>query len=281
MLFITKEEKLTEEMLRYETETGKKAIWRNAITEGFKKWQRGEEIYGIDKKGIGILVSDETKEKWQNFADEKSFSTISKFIRKAVNSYIENSPKSDFLKDISRISHDLKEPLTTIQGFSQLIIDYESNNLNPNILTKIKEILNQSKFLENTINQLVYEIEPEKFEYDILIIEDNPPAITILDDFFESKNLTCKGVLTGNQGLDELKNYKPKIILLDIILPDISGYEICKKIKFNDDLKDIPVFYVTAVPESEVKKKLIETGADGYFLKPFKFNQLESLLSLI
>ena len=65
--------------------------------------------------------------------------------------------------------------------------------------------------------------------------------------------------------------------MLDILLPDIDGYEICKIIKSDKKLKDIPVFYTTAVPPSEVTKKLKETGADGIIPKPFNLNEIENL----
>ena len=73
----------------------------------------------------------------------------------------------------------------------------------------------------------------------------------------------------------------PKLILLDIFLPDITGYEVCKQIRANDKLKKIPLFYITAVPEGEVSEKVKETGANGYFLKPFdilSFKQLYQYL---
>jgi len=281
VILIIEKVKLTEEMKKYEEETGKKAIWHGSVTKRFRKWQRGDEIYGKDKKGIGILVSDETKFNWQKFADNNDFPTISKLIRKAVNFYIDFQSSKRTLRDISKISHDLKEPLTSIQGFSQLIIEYNSEDLKSDILLKIKEIYSQSVFLENKINEILNDIKPETSQYDILIIEDDPPTITVLIDFFESKGLTCMGVATGNKGLDELNRTIPKIILLDIILPDINGFEICKKIKSDENFKDIPVFYITAIPEADVKENLDETGAEGFFLKPFKFQQFKVLFDYL
>ena len=71
------------------------------------------------------------------------------------------------------------------------------------------------------------------------------------------------------------------MILLDIVLPDISGYDICKKIKSNQDLKNIPVYYITALSASEVREQTKNTAADGYILKPFKFDKIEQLFSII
>ncbi len=281
MIIITDNAKLTEEMKKYEEETGKKAIWRDSVTERFKKWKRGEEIYGKDKKGIGILVSDKTKFNWEKFADNNNFPTISKLIRKAVNFYIDFQSKEAIFRDISKISHDLKEPLTSIQGFSQLIIENNSDDLKSDVLLKIKEIYSQSLFLENKIDEILNDIKPETSQYDILIIEDDPPTIKVLTEFFESKGLSCKGFATGNKGLDELNRTIPKIILLDIILPDINGFEICRKIKTDKRLNNIPVFYITAIPEAKVRKDLKETGAEGFFLKPFKFHKFEVLFNYL
>jgi len=69
--------------------------------------------------------------------------------------------------------------------------------------------------------------------------------------------------------LEELNFNTPKLILLDIILPDVSGFTICKKLKANEKFRDIPVIYLTAVPRNQVNEKMEETKADGYILKPF------------
>jgi len=65
--FISENLKKTKEMEQYENETGKFAIWRGRITEGFRKWQKGEKIYEKNKERIMILVSEEIKSNWQNF----------------------------------------------------------------------------------------------------------------------------------------------------------------------------------------------------------------------
>ncbi|MHA1491499.1 MAG: response regulator, partial [Promethearchaeota archaeon] len=68
---------------------------------------------------------------------------------------------------------------------------------------------------------------------------------------------------------------------LDIILPDLSGYEICKTIKSNNEYKKIPVYYLTAIAGSEVKKNLKDTGADGYILKPFNFSDFKIIFNIL
>ena len=142
----------------YQEETDKYAIWRGSITEGFKKWLKGEKIYDRDKERISLYVSDDTKQHWQNFKESHEYSTISALIRESVDYYIEQ--KSDIFgeglrrmddKTISNISHALKEPLTTIKGFSQLLLENYQKELNEEVLLTIKNIFDQSLLLENKI----------------------------------------------------------------------------------------------------------------------------------
>ncbi|MFX1280731.1 MAG: response regulator [Promethearchaeota archaeon] len=249
---------------------------------GFEQETKKEEkSSNQDKQRIGLLVSEETKTRWQDFANTHNVTTISKLIRMAVDFYIDYILKTPSERDFAQLSHNLRESLTSIKGFSQLIIEKFSNKLDPDILLRIKEIYSQSLLLENNINEIQNYKEFENIKYDILIIEDDAPTIMVLTDFFELKGYVCKGVLSGIKGLEVLNRSTPKLILLDVFLNDISGYEICYKIKSNENLKEIPVFYITAIPESEVVEKVKKTGADGFFLKPFNFSQFEILLDYL
>jgi len=240
-----------------------------------------DEKKSDESKRIGILVSEDTKNKWEKFVDENEFTTISMLIRKAVNFYIDSESKISLINDIPKFTHGLKEPLTSIKGFSQLILENESDKLTPNILLRIKEIYAQSVFLENKINFIINEFKPESQTYDILIIEDDSSTIMVLNDFFDLKGFSTIGVTSVNKGLEELKRITPKLILLDIILPDISGYEVCKKIKSLEKFKKLPIFYITAIPESEVSEKLKETGAEGFLRKPFNFPDFKILFDYL
>jgi twitching motility two-component system response regulator PilG len=273
----TEVKKLMEE---YREETDKYAIWRGSITEGFKKWLKGEKIYDRDKERISLYVSEDTKDQWQNFKEKQEYSTISALIRESVDYYIEH--KSDLFseklqkmdkKTISNISHALKEPLTSIKGFSQLLLENYATELNEEVLETIKNIFDQSLLLENKIINILDNITSEEPhpQYDILLIEDDLATIRLLTSYFESKGYKCKGVASGTKGVEEVRNTIPKLILLDIILPDISGYELCKMIKEHEKYKEIPVYLLTAIPGSEVEKRMGEIKADGYILKPFDF----------
>jgi len=284
------EEKIekTEEMEIYEKETGKYAVWRGAVTEAFKKWQKGEKIYDRDKERISLYVSEETKNQWQDFIKEKQYSTISKLIRESVKYFIEKNLKKNGnallelnSEVLSGISHALKEPLTTIKGFSQLLLEAYKDELNDEVLITIQNIFDQSILLENKIINILDDIKVEQESVDILLIEDDLATIRLLKSFFGSRGYSCKGVISGTKGIEELKIITPKIILLDVILPDVSGYDLCKMIKSDKILKDIPLYLLTAIPGSEVKKNFAETGADGYILKPFNLSDFDALFETL
>ncbi|MFX1448526.1 MAG: response regulator [Promethearchaeota archaeon] len=285
------DEKIKHYMRIYQEETDKYAIWRGAVTEGFKKWLKGEKVYTRAKERISLYVADEVKTDWQNFinVNKHTFPTFSELIRQSVNSFIEDSSKvSNELSKlnqatISNISHALKEPLTSIKGYSQLLLESEEyrGKLSNHVEETIKNIFDQSNLLENIIKNFLDNIKPDSTPYDILLIEDDLPTIRLITNYFDNKDYVCKGVVSGTKGLEELKRTIPKVILLDIILPDISGYDICHTIKTDNAFKKIPVFFLTAISESEVKKNYQKSGADGYILKPFNFSDFDVIFEIL
>ena len=285
------DEKIKRYMKKYKEENDKYAIWRGAITEGFKKWLKGEKIYTRDKERISLYVDDEIKGNWQKFINKnkESFPTFSELIRQSVKSFMEDSSRvSNELSKLnpstlSNISHALKEPLTSIKGYSQLLLESEEykGKLSEHVEETIKNIFDQSNLLENIIKNFLDNIQPESTPYDILLIEDDLATIRLITSYFESKHYICKGVISGTKGLEELRRVVPKVILLDIILPDLSGYDICQTIKTDNAYKKIPIYFLTAISASEIKKRLNETLADGYILKPFNFSDFKVIFEIL
>ncbi|QPC46476.1 ATP-binding protein [Mangrovibacillus cuniculi] len=112
----------------------------------------------------------------------------------------------------------------------------------------------------------------------ILYIEDTLGNIDIMESCFESKNLGELSVaLTGKMGIHFAKLNIPDLILLDLGLPDIDGYDVLQFLKSHEDTKDIPIIVITAIGESE-KEKSIHAGADDFLTKPFLFEDLEQKL---
>ncbi len=113
------------------------------------------------------------------------------------------------------------------------------------------------------------------YRYDILIVEDSSMICNLLMEVFEKKGFTCLAVESSLDALKELEKNTPKLILLDVHLPDANGYEFCQKIRNTLEIRDIPVFYLTGSPKSEVLEKVQATSANGFISKPFALSDLD------
>jgi CheY-like chemotaxis protein len=272
-------------MEKYESETGKYAVWRDKITEGFKKYLMGEKIYDRNKERVSLYVSEDKKNQWQEFLKEHNINTISRLIRLSVKTYIENF-NNHAIKEggLSTLSHSLKSPLTVIKGYSQFILENNREDISDDVAETLQNIFDKSIILENKINNMLDNID-SKSDYDILLIEDDLATIRLVKSYFKSKGYICKGVVSGSKGLEELRENEPKIILLDIILPDLTGYNICKKIKKDKDLKEVPLYFLTAISKKQVDKELRdvdpELHPDGYIPKPFDFSDFSILFQYL
>jgi len=113
----------------------------------------------------------------------------------------------------------------------------------------------------------------------ILIIEDEPGILVSLKDEFESQGYIVHIAEDGEKGLEIAKGEKPDLIILDIMLPVLDGYEVCKKLRMEGDTT--PIIMLT-VKDEEVDKVLgLELGADDYVTKPFSFRELTARVKAI
>lgn len=103
----------------------------------------------------------------------------------------------------------------------------------------------------------------------ILIVEDQEDNRRILRDLLTSKGYKILEAMTGLEGVEMAEKFSPDLILMDIQLPGLDGYEATRRIKKNSDLKDIPVIAVTSYALSGDEIKAREAGCDGYVSKPF------------
>ncbi|MCP4491749.1 MAG: response regulator [Gammaproteobacteria bacterium] len=98
----------------------------------------------------------------------------------------------------------------------------------------------------------------------ILIVDDQPANLKVLLFFLQEKNFELRILQSGMRALDMLRDLTPDIILLDILMPGMDGFEICKKIKANKRLADIPVIFMTALDTLEDKVAGFEAGGVDY-----------------
>ncbi len=109
----------------------------------------------------------------------------------------------------------------------------------------------------------------------ILIVDDNPTNVELLKAQLKPYPYQTDSAYDGDEALKKIENNPPDLILLDLMMPRVSGYEVCQSIKKNKKTQFIPVIVVTALNELSDKIKAIEIGADDFLMKPF--NKLELL----
>ena len=106
-------------------------------------------------------------------------------------------------------------------------------------------------------------------EKKVLVVEDETDIAELIRYNLEMAQFNVSIATTGDEGLKAIQETKPDMVLLDLMLPQISGLEICSQVKNNDQLKEIPIIMVSAKGEEEDIVKGLELGADDYVTKPF------------
>lgn len=110
----------------------------------------------------------------------------------------------------------------------------------------------------------------------LFIVEDEMPIVTLLKYNLEKEGHKVNYALNGEDAIRSIKDQNPDLILLDWMLPDISGIEVCRNLKRINLLKNIPIIMLTAKGEEEDKLKGFKTGADDYVTKPFSQKELNA-----
>lgn len=106
----------------------------------------------------------------------------------------------------------------------------------------------------------------------ILIVEDEPSLVFTLKDTLEAENYDVTVVEDGAEAVETVQQFEPDLMILDLMLPNVSGYEICKEIR---DLKyTFPIIMLTAKDQETDKVKGLNLGADDYITKPFGVKEL-------
>ena len=101
----------------------------------------------------------------------------------------------------------------------------------------------------------------------ILIIDDNPAVCNMLELLLKDNHYSTVTAQDGLDGLYKARQEKPDLILLDIILPGMDGFKVCRLIKFDPQLKNIPVLILTSRMTEEDRETGFQCGADGYLMK--------------
>ena len=105
-------------------------------------------------------------------------------------------------------------------------------------------------------------------KFKVLIVDDEAKNIKLLKGMLYSKNYELYEALSGGEAIDLVHEIGPDLILLDIMMPGISGFEVCRQLKKDENTKMIPIVMVTALRENEYLLKAMESGADDFLSKP-------------
>lgn len=110
----------------------------------------------------------------------------------------------------------------------------------------------------------------------ILIADDEEDVVTTLQFTLEKEGYQCLTAYDGKEALDKAKTENPDLIVLDIMMPKMNGYEVSRLLKFDARFKHIPIVMLTARTQAKDKEIGRDTGADVYITKPFEMDDLVS-----
>ncbi len=104
----------------------------------------------------------------------------------------------------------------------------------------------------------------------VLVVEDDRSIQMVLELVF-TRMAKCEVVVAseGPEGLAKIKEHKPDVVLLDLMLPGMDGFEICEKAKADESTRHIPIVFLTAQPQPSAVARAMSLGAAGYLVKPF------------
>ncbi len=113
----------------------------------------------------------------------------------------------------------------------------------------------------------------------ILAVDDSPTVLEMITQILESGGYSVLTAVDGAEALDTARAERPDLILLDVMLPKLDGYRVCRLLKFDQNYRDIPIIMLTAKAEDQAMATGIRTGADQYLTKPVDPDTLLSAIA--
>lgn len=108
----------------------------------------------------------------------------------------------------------------------------------------------------------------------IAVVDDEPFIVEMITTFFELKGYTVRGVYTGQEGLVLTQVEQPDVLLLDLMLPDIHGYEVAETLRKDPQFAQLPIVIISARVEPESRQRAEKAGANAYLTKPLKMTEV-------
>ena len=113
----------------------------------------------------------------------------------------------------------------------------------------------------------------------VLAVDDHPDNVSLIGYVLEAINLKCYGVCDSSSTFDLAVEKAPKLILLDIVMPHMSGFDVLKQLRANIATRNIPVIAVTGLVSLAHEAKIKKAGFDDYIYKPFSIEKLENKIA--
>jgi DNA-binding response OmpR family regulator len=108
----------------------------------------------------------------------------------------------------------------------------------------------------------------------ILIAEDTPSAAELLEGYLDGTGYELSVASDGEQTLQQVEKWQPDLVLLDIMMPRLSGFEVCKRLRANAKTRDIAVLMITALDQPSDYERAVEAGTDDFLSKPINKGEL-------
>ncbi len=110
----------------------------------------------------------------------------------------------------------------------------------------------------------------------VIIVDDTPANLQLLTGMLKERGYKVRPVPSGKLALQAAKNDPPDLILLDIMMPEMNGYEVCERLKADKKLGEIPIIFISAMNETMDKVRAFGVGGVDYVIKPFQFEEVEA-----
>lgn len=114
----------------------------------------------------------------------------------------------------------------------------------------------------------------------ILVIDDEPEITDIVETYFENLGYSVETANGGQEGVETARKFKPNLVLLDIMMPNTTGYEICTELKSMPELSGVPVVFLTGRDTREDSGRSFQSGGDMFVKKPFSCERLAELVKI-
>ncbi len=114
----------------------------------------------------------------------------------------------------------------------------------------------------------------------LLVVDDDPTNIQILSTYLEQLNYKILTAKDGEEALAKVKQTKPDLILLDVMMPNLDGFETCTRLKAEPETQEIPIIFLTALTNTEDKLKGFKAGAVDYITKPLQYEEVSARVNV-